>query len=97
VNDKTPTQQQKKTPRCSADSKYIALIEADILIAISGSQDLRLSKGRRALHDEDAVFYFNELIAVELHATSKATRGACAVIIDGHGFDRSRRPGVVRI
>jgi hypothetical protein len=53
-----------------------------------------LTEPARAVLEDDIVFHFNELIAIEMHTDSAGLRRACAAVIDSHGFDRSRLPNV---
>lgn len=48
-----------------------------------------LTEPARVAIEDDVVFQFNELIAMEMHTDNPILRRACAAVIDGHGFDRA--------
>jgi hypothetical protein len=89
-----PTRQKQATPN---EILYYFKIAADLVTALRASRAPRLTKAKRVALEDDVVFHFNELIAMEMHTDSAPLRRACAAMIDRHGFDRSRLPDLTGI
>ena len=63
-------------------------IKTDLVKAQRSLLATDLTESARAAIDDDVVFHFNELIAMEMHTDNSILRRACAAVIDGQGFDR---------
>jgi hypothetical protein len=89
MTDQTPNVHLSRAVRRKREMNSISEIEADLIAVTDAQKAPRLSNRKRAVLNDDSVFHFNELIAIERHSSSRAARQRCAAIIESRGFDRS--------
>jgi len=93
MTDQPMTQGQRK----DEEIRQFFEIKTDLASALRASRASDLNEPSRAAIDDDVVSHFNELIVMEMHTDSPILRRACAAVIDGHGFDRSKLPDLTGI
>ena len=81
-------QQTMQQPSLDQEFRQFFAIKTDLVNAQRSLLATDLTETTRAAIEDDVVFHFNELIAMEMHTDNPILRRACAAVIDGHRFDR---------
>lgn len=68
--------------------QMVSEIEADI-DELSLKLHSEIAAAERIQLEEDFIFYFNEIVAIEMHSRSTIVRSACATLIHRYAFKRS--------
>lgn len=85
------------TDQLSYEIQYFFSARTNLAAARRALLATHLTESTRAALEDDVVFHFNELIALEMNSDNPILRRACAAVIDGHGFDRAHDVSTVGI